>query len=315
MSHSGPRLFRDLQANPAAGIPSAATIGNFDGLHLGHQALLRKVVQLAGSRMHTALVSFEPLPLAFFYPERAPARLQTPRQRYRQLARSGIDLFWLLRFNAELASMSPRTFVSRVLVEGLNVRHVVVGEDFRFGRDRSGDVELLSRYGAEFGYQVHCHAAERVGGVRVSSSAIRTALADGEMALAQAYLGRPFELGGRVIAGNRLGRKLGYPTANIRVGLKPCPVGGIYAVRCAVEGIGNDLPGVASIGHRPTVGGSGLLLEVHLFDFDADLYRRRMRVRLISRIRDEEHFEDLEQLVAQMREDEEQARRLLANAE
>jgi riboflavin kinase/FMN adenylyltransferase len=221
----------------------------------------------------------------------------------------GIDLVGLLRFNAVCAAMSAEDFVRRVLVHRLRAREVWVGPGFRFGCDRGGDLETLQSLGTTNGFSAH--AIEPVDdGSRVSSTRVRNALAAGDFAAAARLLGRPYAIGGRVVHGNRLGRTLGYPTANLRFARKVPPLSGIFAVR--VHGIGDDArPGVASFGTRPTVGGREPLLEAHLFDFDGDLYGRRIDVEFVARLRDEQAFVDLPALVEQMHRDSAQARTLL----
>jgi riboflavin kinase/FMN adenylyltransferase len=257
------------------------------------------------------LVSFEPLPAAYFMPEHQPTRLICMRQKIRRVAGLNIDLMWLLRFNATLASMEAGEFVRHVLAGALNADKVIVGEDFRFGKSRAGDVQTLRDLGVLHGYQVDTLESVNEAGARVSSSKIRTALAEGDLDKATRLLGRPYSLEGRVFRGRGLGRDLGYPTANIRLANMPSPVQGIFAVRCRVGDNGALLPAVASIGYRPTLGDNELLLEVHLFDFEADLYGKRLQVELVQKIREEEFFENLDALVVQMRQDESQARGIL----
>jgi len=308
------RLVRDLHAKPLSSLGATAsvvTIGNFDGLHRGHQALLNKVLQDSGSACST-LVTFEPLPQQFFSPDSASMRLQQTAGKLRMLRSLGVDLVWMLRFNAELATLSADRFVRQVLVEGLRAVKVVVGEDFRYGHKRAGDTDSLSGLGRKFGFTVEVVPAIRHDGRRISSSRIRDLLTAGRLDEAAILLGRPYSMAGPVIKGRQLGRSLGFPTANLRVHRQPGPLNGIFAVRCRVSGIEGLLDGVASIGYRPTVGGEDFLLEVHLFNFDGDLYRRRMQVEFIARLRDEEKFDSLEVLVEQMQQDASQARAILS---
>jgi riboflavin kinase/FMN adenylyltransferase len=219
-----------------------------------------------------------------------------------------------MRFNQELSHLTPLDFVRQVLVHGLAARHVVVGEDFRFGYQRAGNLELLSAMGRDFGFSVEALAAVAAGGERISSTAVRHALSQSDFSKAECMLGRPFSMEGRVVRGQQLGRTLGYPTANLRVRAQPCPLHGIYAVRACLadEGTRSWLPGVCSLGRRPTVGGGELLLEVHLFDFDVELYGKRLQVEFVAKLRDESHFEDIDSMVVQMKHDEQQARDILA---
>lgn len=291
---------------------SVVTIGNFDGLHLGHQALIRCCKSLAGGKRPIAVVSFEPLPQAWFRPEVAPARLMSVRQKLKYLANAAVDLTWLMRFNQSLAGMSAEDFINLVLVETLAATHVVVGEDFRYGAGRRGDIETLRLAGKELGFNLSTVPMLDVEGQRVSSSSIRNCLAAGDLEQAQILLGRPFRMAGRVIRGRQLGRKLGYPTANIRLAALPSPLMGVFAIKVRWEdGIWRD--GVANLGTRPAVGGEGLLLEAHLFDFEGDLYGRRLEVEFVKKLRDETNFEDIDDLVVQMQEDERQARGSLAS--
>ncbi|MGA9573451.1 MAG: bifunctional riboflavin kinase/FAD synthetase [Lysobacterales bacterium] len=292
---------------------SVVTIGNFDGIHLGHQALIRHCESLAGDENPIAVVTFEPLPQAWFRPEAAPARLMSVRQKLDYLAGEAIDLVWMMRFNEALAGMDADSFVCTVLVETLAAKAVVVGEDFRYGRGRQGDIESLRASGEKLGFEAHAVPMLDIGGCRASSSIIRDSLAAGDLEQARRLLGRPFSMYGRVIGGRQLGRRLGYPTANIRV-IAPCPLMGVFAIR-ARWGSDNWHNGVANIGTRPAVGGEGVLLEAHLFDFAGSLYGQKLEVEFIKKLRDETHFEVIDDLVVQMREDERQARVCLASNE
>jgi riboflavin kinase/FMN adenylyltransferase len=301
-------------------------IGNFDGLHLGHLALIGRCQRLAsagsaadaaagsaGDRLAVAVVTFEPLPQAFFRPQQAPARLSTVYQKLNTLRALGVDLAWLTRFDAQFAGLSARDFVECVLVADLGARHVVIGEDFRFGRGRQGDVALLRELGAELGFEVQVEPAVHRDGERISSSGIRAHLAAAEFDAAAECLGRPFRMEGRVIRGARLGRQLGYPTANLRIRAEPSPVGGVLAAFARVAG-GTWRPAVTNLGSRPAVGGKEPLLEVHFFDFDGDLYGQRLEVQFVAKLRDERGFQRIEDLVEQMKRDEQAARAVLAAA-
>jgi riboflavin kinase/FMN adenylyltransferase len=305
------RIFRDIAGDSIAARGSVVCIGAFDGMHLGHRAVLARVRERARElNLDSVVASFEPLPREFFARGRPMPRLSGAREKIEQFRAAGIDLAMLLRFNAALAAMSAQDFVERVLAKRLDAREVWVGEGFRFGHARGGDVELLQRLGREHGFTAQALEPVVVDGERISSSAIREALAGGSFALAARWLGRPFAIGGHVVRGQQLGRKLGYPTANLRLGSRTSPVEGIFAVR--VHGVGDaPRPGVASLGVRPTVNGKEPLLEAHLFDFAGDLYGRRIQVEFVEKLRDEEKFADLDAMVKQIDRDAEQARAIL----
>ena len=307
------RVIRD---NPGRQLlrSSVVTIGNFDGLHRGHQALIGLCKSLAENRHSIAVVSFEPLPQAWFRPDSAPARLMSVRQKLEFLAGEAIDIAWLMRFNQALAGMDAESFVQSVLVNTLAAKNIVVGEDFRYGKGRQGDIDSLRRSGERLGFGVHAVPMIDIDGCRVSSSNIRECLAAGDLEQAAHLLGRPFRMVGRVIGGRKLGRQLGYPTANIRLAAAPSPLKGVFAIRARWEDSGwHD--GVANLGTRPAVGGEGFLVEAHLFDFTGDLYGRKLEVEYVEKLRDEAHFEVIDDLVVQMREDERQARFCLAQNE
>lgn len=290
---------------------SVVTIGNFDGLHLGHQALIRRCKKLSEGNRPIAVVSFEPLPQAWFKPDAAPARLMSVRQKLEYLANDAVDLTWLMRFNQPLAAMGAEDFIHLVLVDTLAAKHVVVGEDFRYGAGRQGDIDSLRQAGGKLGFELSLVPMLDVDGQRASSSSIRQCLAAGDLKRANHLLGRPFRMLGRVIRGRQLGRKLGYPTANIRLAAMPSPLMGVFAIR-ARWGDRGWHDGVANLGTRPAVGGEGLLLEAHLFDFEGDLYGHRLEVEFVKKLRNEANFEDIDDLVVQMQEDERQARHSLA---
>jgi riboflavin kinase/FMN adenylyltransferase len=286
-------------------------IGNFDGLHLGHQAILA-VLQDRGreARLPTAVLCFEPHPREFLAPLEAPARLMRLRDKAERLVPIGVSQLRVLRFDAQLSGWDAGTFIERVLVEALGAKRVVIGEGFRFGRGRGGDVAQLRREGATRGFHVDEIAARVVAGSPVSSTRVRAALAAGRLHEARALLGRDYRISGRVIAGQRLGRRLGFPTANLRLHRRVSPVAGIFAVRVSGAGMTGH-PGVASVGTRPTIGGKEWLLETHLFDFDGELYRERLDVDFVARLRDEVRYDDLEAMTVQMHDDARAARELL----
>lgn len=308
------RLFRDVDGGSLSPRGSVVCIGAFDGLHLGHRALVGHVIARArAAGLDAAVVSFEPLPREFFAGDSAPPRLSLPRMRHAGLVALGADLVGLLRFNAAFAAMTAREFVDRVLVRRLAAREVWVGPDFRFGRGREGDVAALEALGCESGFTVASIAPVQIDGERVSATRIRELLARGDLAGAARLLGRPYSIEGRVVRGRQLGRSLRFPTANLRLSGKRPPLSGVFAVR--VHGIGEAArPAVASLGTRPTVAGVEPWLEVHLFDFDGDLYGRRIEVEFVAKLRDEQKFPDLPTLVAQMDRDAERARQILRTA-
>lgn len=285
-----------------------ATIGNFDGVHLGHQAVIGQLAEEA-SELHlpSALITFEPQPLEYFAPDKAPARLTRFREKVQALRRFSVDRLLVLPFNTRLAAMSAEAFIDDVLVAGLGVKYLVVGDDFRFGRGRSGDFGMLQSAGARHGFQVVNMHTFSIDGERVSSTRIRSALNRGDMAEAERLLGRSYRMSGRVAHGEKLGRQLGFPTANIHIHRKATPLQGIFVVE--VFGIeGEPLPAVASIGSRPTVDGRRIILEVYIFDFDRDIYGQHLQISFIHKLRDEWRFATLEALQAQIAKDVAEAR-------
>ena len=304
-------LFRDLHGAPRGPRGSVACIGAFDGLHLGHRALVRRALARARELDADAtVVSFDPLPREFFARGDKPPRLMLPRAKFEGLRDLGVDAVGLLRFDAKLAAMPAQDFVRELLVERLRVREVWVGPGFRFGHARGGDLALLQRIGADAGFAAHAIEPVLFGGEAVSSTRIRAALAAGDFDLAERLLGRRYAIGGHVVRGRQLGRTLGFPTANLRFGGKTPALRGIYAT--LVHGIGAaPMPSVSSFGTRPTVDGVEPLLEAHLFDFDGDLYGKRIEVEFVAKLRDEERFPDLDALVEQMRIDATRAREIL----
>jgi riboflavin kinase/FMN adenylyltransferase len=313
-------LFRDANSDSQRRVPlnrqgGVVCIGAFDGLHLGHQALVeRATARACDLGLPAVAVSFEPLPREFFAKDAKPPRLMLPRAKLEGLYALGCDSVGLLRFNAKLASMPAEDFVRDVLVDRLSAREVWVGPQFRFGKGRMGDIDLLQAMGEANGFTAHTIEPVHCGdGERVSSTRIRTALTAGDFDTATGLLGRPYAIGGHVVHGKQLGRTLGYPTANLRYGGKTPALRGIYATW--VHGVADHpWPSVASFGTRPTVDGIEPLLEAHLFDFDGDLYGRRIEVEFVAHLRDEEKFADLDALVVQMRLDDARARAILAGA-
>jgi len=281
-----------------------ATIGNFDGVHLGHRLILDQLAdQAAQLRLPRLVITFEPQPQEFFAgPNAPPARLMRLREKLLALEDLGIERVLCLEFDHRLAAMPAEAFIDDLLVERLGVRHLVIGDDFRFGRGRVGDFALLQAAGERHGFTVEAMGSVVVDGERVSSSGVRRALADGDMAHAAKLLGRPYMMDGQVVHGQKLGRQLGFATANLRIKHNPLPMTGVFAVE--VGGLGErPLPGVANLGIRPTVGGTRPLLEVHLFDFDRDIYGAHISVRFVHKLRDEQRFSNFDALKAQIAAD------------
>ena len=305
------KLFRDVQGESPCPQGSVVCIGAFDGLHVGHRALVGHVRNRACALgLDAVALSFEPLPREFFGRERSPPRLLLPRAKFEGLRGQGMDVVGLLRFNAAMAAMAAEDFVERVLVQRLAAREVWVGPEFRFGHDRRGDMATLQALGALHGFTAGSIEAVHAAGARVSSTGLRQQLASGDLEGAAQVLGQRYAIAGKVVRGRQLGRTLGYPTANIRLAGKRPALSGIYATW--VHGIGpHPRASVSSLGTRPTVQGVEPLLEAHVFDFDGDLYGRRLEVEFVAKLRDEEKFDDLPALVRQMDLDSEQARRAL----
>ena len=275
-----------------------ATIGNFDGVHRGHQAILGRLRERALELgVPSCVVIFEPQPREFFAPHTAPARLARLRDKLQLLADAGVDRVLCLAFNQRLCKLSAAEFVDTILVDGLGVQHLEVGDDFRFGCDRVGDFDFLQQAGQMQGFTVEAAQTVELDGVRISSTKVRDALAGGDFALAERLLGRPFQIAGRVLHGQKLARQLGTPTANIQLKRRRVPLTGVYLASVEIDG--KTWPGVANIGVRPTVAGDGSAhLEVHLLDFAGDLYGRRLNVAFHHKLRDEQRFASLEALKA-----------------
>ena len=286
-------------------------IGNFDGMHLGHQEIVRVLLERGREEgLPAAVLTFEPNPREYFAPAQPPARLMRLRDKAEWLAAAGVAELRVLHFGARIRHWDGVTFIERVLGRALGAKRVVIGAGFRFGRGRSGDVAMLQDKGATRGFRVDEVPPFLVGGLRASSTSVREALAAGRLDQAKSLLGRDYRISGRVVPGQALGRKLGFPTANIRLQRRVSPVAGIFAVRVSGSAL-DRAPGIASVGTRPTVGGSEWLLEVHMFDFDRNLYRQRLDVDFIARLRDEEKFDALEAMTAQMQQDARRAREVL----
>ena len=289
---------------PDAHTAVALTIGNFDGVHRGHQAMLARLKGAAQERgLPAAVMTFEPHPREFFTPEQAPTRLTSLREKLELLEGHGVDLVFLCRFGREFASLTADEFISRVLHDEVRAKWVLVGDDFRFGAKRAGDFALLRESGPRFGFEAETLPSVMVEGMRASSTAVREALLAGNMQWVRTLLGRPYSISGRVVHGDKLGKELGFPTANIQMKHNRPPLSGIFAVElCGLDG--NCLPGVASLGVRPTVKQDGApTLEVHVFDFHERIYGAHVRVNFLHKLRDEEKYPTLEALIAQIERD------------
>ena len=294
---------------------AAIALGNFDGVHRGHRAVIAQATDAARRLgVPSGVITFEPHPRRWFQPDAAPFRLMTPAQMARALEPLGVDRLNLLPFDADMAAMSDEAFATRVLADGLGVRHAAVGFDFTYGKGRTGSPEGLRRQGEALGFTVTvCDRVDDPDGLKLSSSAVREAVHAGDMPRAAAILGRPFAIEGEVIHGDKRGRTIGVPTANIRLGDYMRPAYGVYAVRAHLPD-GRQFGGVASLGLRPMFALDEPLLEVWLFDFDGDLYGRTVETQLIAFLRGEETFADLDALKRQINADAEAARAALAPA-
>lgn len=292
---------------------SALTIGNFDGVHRGHQAMLDRTVARARARdLEPCVLTFEPHPREFFTPAMAPARLTRLRDKLELMAASGVSRVHVARFDARLAGLAAERFVEDIVVRGLDAAWLLVGRDFRFGAKRGGDFALLERLAAARGFELEAMPEVALQGERISSSAVRSALAAGDLDGARRLLGRAYSMSGRVAHGEKLGRELGFPTANI-VLRRRAPLAGIFVVECRIEDEADWRPGVASVGRRPTVNPTAVpLLEVHLLDYAGDLYRRHLRVRFLRKLRDEQKYEDVPALRAAIARDAAEARTYFA---
>lgn len=298
----------------AAESPTAVAIGNFDGVHLGHQSILRRLGDIARSAgLVSCLLTFEPHPREFFTPDKAPTRLTSLREKLELFEEAGIDRVHVCHFDARFAATGAETFMRDILQCSLAARVVLVGDDFRFGAGRSGTLEALQTTGRTSGFEVEVVTPVALDGMRVSSTAIRQALAAGDLVRAAKLLGRDYSMSGHVVHGDKLGRELGYPTANVEMHHDRPPLNGIYAVKLSGLG-GAVLPGVASLGVRPTLKQKGVpTLEVHLFDFSRDIYGQHVRVHFLKKLREEEKFSDIEALRRQIALDERAARDFFVN--
>ncbi len=301
------RIFRHFEALPAEARGAAAAIGNFDGVHRGHQAVIAEAGHIArAAAVPLAVLTFEPHPRGFFRPDAEPFRLTPFRTKAHHIEELGVDYMIVLHFDGEFSLLTATDFIRKVLVEGLGVHHVVSGYDFVFGHRRQGDCELLLRMGREQGFGYSCVRAVKNGDGQIySSTGVRDCLEAADPRAAARMLGRDYEIEGRVEKGARRGQAIGFPTANMRLGEYMRPANGVYAVRAGIDK-GRDtvwLNGVANLGHRPTFPETEVILEVHLFDFDGDLYGRHLRVRLVDYLRAEKKFDGLDDLKAQIADD------------
>lgn len=297
------RLIRGLHNLQTPLTGCVATIGNFDGLHLGHQHVIKQLQSVAEIKnLPSVVIVFEPQPVEYFAPDQAPRRLSRLRDKIIRLRAIGVDIMVCLKFNRQLAELSAEQFVRQILVDKLHIRHLVIGDDFRFGKDRAGDFNYLRESGKSFGFEVENTHTLVMDGERVSSTRIRHCIQQNNLICARQLLDRPYSLCGKIAHGKKLGRELGFPTINIRMGDQPIVVNGIFAV--LVKGLDNRvLRGVASIGTRPTVNGSGTLLEVYILDFNEQVYGHCVDVEILHKIRDEQKFDSLEELTAQIQQD------------
>jgi riboflavin kinase/FMN adenylyltransferase len=307
------RLIRGLSHLEPLKNGCVLTIGNFDGLHLGHRAVIKKLAERGKALgLPVVIMIFEPQPLEYFLGENAPSRLMRLREKVIQFSTLPVDDLLILRFNQYLANCDAEQFIEDVLIKKLNVKYLVVGDDFHFGKARRGNFAMLKDKGKVFGFDVEDTGSYQVAGFRVSSTLIRDALGAGDLALAEKLLGHCYSVCGRVVHGDKRGRTIGYPTANIKMFRKNAPVDGVFAV--TMTGIdGTEFGGVANVGTRPTVDGSKIILETYLFDFDKEIYGRYVEVHFKQKIRDEIRFQSLEQLKAQIVKDVAEAKAALCS--
>jgi riboflavin kinase/FMN adenylyltransferase len=327
------RLIRGLHNIPSDFSGCVATIGNFDGVHLGHQAILQQLKR-QGEEHHlpTVVMMFEPQPREFFAPDQAPARLANMSEKLQDLASFGVDYVLCLPFNQKLRSMSADQFIQTILLDGLKIRHLIIGDDFRFGCDRTGDYQLLQQSGKQFGFSVEDTKTFELDGQRVSSTRVRECLSAGDLAMAATLLGRPYRMSGRIGYGRQLGRTIGVPTANVILQRNKLPMTGVYAVKVAEievadciesqaldsSGKAKEWQGVANIGVKPTVAGiPEPSLEVHIFDFPSleeggNIYGKRLSVEFCQKIREEQKFDGLEVLKAAIEKDMKAAREIFS---
>lgn len=303
-------LIRGLQNINASHHGCVLTIGKFDGVHLGHQAVLRNLLEKAKSlNLPSAVMVFEPQPEELFAPEQAPARLSLLRDKYNALKAIGIDRLFCVRFSRTFSNMSPKDFVQSLLVKQLGVEFLVVGDDFKFGHKRLGDYAFLKQHSIVCGFDLASTQSFRLHDSRISSTAIREALAKSDFTSVNVMLGRAFCVSGKVVHGEKNGRKIGFPTANILLNRHKSPVSGVFACRARTKDAWYDA--VVNVGNRPTLNGTKIQLEAHLFDFNADLYGQHIKVDFVDKIRDEIKFANFAALQAQISLDAKKARQIL----
>ncbi len=302
-----------------AEMPVALVIGNFDGVHLGHQAMLARLKETSRRlNLASCVMTFEPHPREFFAPDQAPTRLTSLREKLELLAEYGVEQVQICKFNFDFAKINAKDFVANILQQGLGARWVLVGDDFRFGARRAGDLAMLSALSSSYGFEVVEMPTYTVDGIRVSSTAVREALSSDDLGLARRLLGRPYSISGKVVGGDKLGKRMGFPTANMQLRHNRPPLSGIFAVE--VRGALSSSPqqitrGVASLGVRPTVYENGKpVLEVHLFDFNQEIYGRHLRMDFLHKLRNEEKYSDLETLIRQIGLDVENAKKYFQNS-
>ncbi|MFK7859464.1 MAG: bifunctional riboflavin kinase/FAD synthetase [Granulosicoccus sp.] len=305
------QLIRGLRNWPDKS-PTIVTVGNFDGVHLGHQAMFAATRRVADEhKLPATVISFEPLPHEYFTADTAPPRIQGLRDRVRSVESAGIDRLILLQFNHELAVMSAEDFIRNVLVDKIGARHMIIGDDFRFGHQRSGTYNTLQQLSTQLGYSVEQSATCLHDAHRVSSTRVRQTLDVGDLDGAAELLGRPYRISGRVVHGEKVGRQLGFPTANVSLGRHRPPLRGVFAVWATHIPSTNRYPAVANLGERPTVGGRKLLLEVHALDQSPDWYGQHLAIDFVSQLRQEKRFDSLDELKAQISRDADDARDMM----
>jgi riboflavin kinase / FMN adenylyltransferase len=295
------QLFRGLHNLPTGNAPIALTIGNFDGVHLGHQAIIKRLVAVAKAKaLKPAVMFFEPHPEELFLADKAPARLTRWTEKLAIFRSLGVEQVFLIKFTTQFSKQTAENFIEKLLVEQLNTKHLIVGDDFKFGVNRSGDYGLLEQGAQTHGFEVENTASIYIEQQRVSSTLIRTALADNNLNKAKALLGRDYSISGKVFHGDKRGRTIGFATANIALNRINSPLAGVYLIKVTTH---KTYYGVANIGTRPTVNGTRAQLEAHLFNFNDNLYGKRLKVAIIAHLRDEQRFDSLDALVAQIEQD------------
>ncbi len=301
------QLIRTITSHKGDNSGVVATIGNFDGVHLGHQSVINKIIQQGVKKgLPSMVITFEPSAKEFFLGPKAPPRLTNFREKFSFISSLGIDQFVCLKFNRSLASMPAETFIEKILINTLHIKHLTVGDNFRFGKDRKGDFKLLKASADKFAITVEDSESVICNGNRVSSTLIRNYLKEGMLEKANVLLGREYSMSGHVIHGDKKGRTIGFPTANIPINRENCAVNGVFAVNIKMQD-GSEHQGVANIGHRPTVGGTRTQLEVHIFKFTQDIYGKFLKITFCKKIRDEKKFASFDDLKKQIEKDSQSA--------